>query len=413
MSSSETGTGVLKPDDAAEASDSHEAESVLSGSTDPNDPLLTPAATRQLVFWTSGLLVFGLFLSLFSSILLPFIAGMVLAYLLDPVADRLESIGASRLVATFVILLVFVICFVVALLVVVPVLSNQLATFIERLPGYVTLLQSQLTQIEMPWLRKLVGEGADNLRENLDELLTQGAGFMSTLVASIWNSGKALINVISLLVITPIVAFYLLLDFDRMVARIDSWLPRDHKADIEEIASDINGAIAGFVRGQGSVCLILGIFYAVGLSLAGLNFGLLIGMFAGLISFVPFVGSIVGLILSVGVALVQFWPDYLWIGMIAGIFFLGQFLEGNVLQPKLVGDSVGLHPVWLMFSLSAFGVLLGFTGLLIAVPVAAAIGVLVRFALRKYLASPLYLGHKPDAAANPYASGSADKPDTL
>ncbi|MEL6735335.1 MAG: AI-2E family transporter [Pseudomonadota bacterium] len=413
MSSSETGTGVLKPDDAAEASDSHEAESVLSGSTDPNDPLLTPAATRQLVFWTSGLLVFGLFLSLFSSILLPFIAGMVLAYLLDPVADRLESIGASRLVATFVILLVFVICFVVALLVVVPVLSNQLATFIERLPGYVTLLQSQLTQIEMPWLRKLVGEGADNLRENLDELLTQGAGFMSTLVASIWNSGKALINVISLLVITPIVAFYLLLDFDRMVARIDSWLPRDHKADIEEIASDINGAIAGFVRGQGSVCLILGIFYAVGLSLAGLNFGLLIGMFAGLISFVPFVGSIVGLILSVGVALVQFWPDYLWIGMIAGIFFLGQFLEGNILQPKLVGDSVGLHPVWLMFSLSAFGVLLGFTGLLIAVPVAAAIGVLVRFALRKYLASPLYLGHKPDAAANPHASASAGKPDTL
>jgi len=376
--------------------------SVMLGSTDPDAPLFSPATKRQIVFWSATLTVFVLFMSVFSSILLPFIAGMVVAYLLDPVADKLEGLGASRLFATFVILLVFVICFVVALLVVVPVLSNQLASFIEKLPGYIKLLQAQLTQIEMPWLRKLVGEGADNVRQNLDELLKQGAGFMTTLLSSIWNSGKAVINILSLLVITPIVAFYLLLDFDRMVARIDSWLPRDHKADIEDIAADINGAIAGFVRGQGSVCLILGLFYAIALSLAGLNFGLLIGMFAGLISFIPFVGSIVGLILSVGVALVQFWPDYIWIGMISGIFFLGQFLEGNILQPKLVGESVGLHPVWLMFSLSAFGVLMGFTGLLIAVPVAAAIGVLVRFALRKYLTSPLYLGHSPDAASNPH-----------
>ncbi|MEL6966557.1 MAG: AI-2E family transporter [Pseudomonadota bacterium] len=397
-----------KPNDATALPEEYDGESVLFGSSDPSDPLLSPTATRQLIFWTSGLVVTGLFLSIFSSILLPYIAGMVLAYLLDPVADRLEAWGASRLVATLVILLMFLVVFVIALLVVVPVLSNQLAGFIERMPGYVKLLQARLTEIEVPWLRRLVGEGADNVRENLDKLLSQGAGFLTTLLSSIWNSGKALINVISLLVITPIVAFYLLLDFDRMVARIDSWLPRDHKSDIESIASDINEAIAGFVRGQGSVCLILGIFYAVGLSLAGLNFGLLIGMFAGLISFIPFVGSIVGLILSLGVALVQFWPDYLWIALIAGIFFLGQFLEGNILQPKLVGGSVGLHPVWLMFSLSAFGVLLGFTGLLIAVPVAAAIGVLVRFALRKYLASELYTGHSPDAAPNPFTSSPAD-----
>ena len=179
-----------------------------------------------------------------------------------------------------------------------------------------------------------------------------------------------------------------------MVARIDGWLPRDHKPELEQIAGDINSAIAGFVRGQGAVCLMLGSFYAVGLTLAELNFGLLIGMLAGLISFIPFVGSIIGLVLALAVALVQFWPDYTWILLIAGIFFVGQFIEGNILQPKLVGESVGLHPVWLMFSLSAFGVLMGFTGLLIAVPVAAAIGVLVRYALAKYLKSPLYLGHK-------------------
>jgi predicted PurR-regulated permease PerM len=202
-----------------------------------------------------------------------------------------------------------------------------------------------------------------------------------------------LVDVLSLFVITPIVAFYLLLDWDRMVERVDSWLPRDHKSDLESISSDINKAIAGFVRGQGSVCFILGSFYAVGLTLAGLNFGLLIGMFAGLVSFIPFVGSLIGLVIAVGVALVQFWPDFWWVLLIIIIFAVGQFFEGNILQPKLVGESVGLHPVWLMFSLSAFGVLMGFTGLLIAVPVAAAIGVLVRFALAKYLQSDFYLGH--------------------
>lgn len=197
---------------------------------------------------------------------------------------------------------------------------------------------------------------------------------------------------ISLFVITPIVAFYLLLDWDKMVARIDSWLPRDHKSDLEEIAGDVNNAIAGFVRGQGTVCLLLGSFYAVALTLAGLNFGLLIGMISGLISFIPFVGSLIGAVLAIGVALVQFWPDYTWIALIVGIFALGQFIEGNILQPKLVGESVGLHPVWLMFALSAFGVMMGFTGLLIAVPVAAAIGVLVRYALDKYLNSAFYRG---------------------
>lgn len=266
--------------------------------------------------------------------------------------------------------------------------------FIGRIPDYVTRLQAVFADSESTWLRTLIGESASNIKENLDSILQQGASWLSTLLGSLWNSGKALLDVISLFVITPIVAFYLLLDWDRMIATVDGWLPRDHRQEVETIAKDINLAIAGFVRGQGTVCLILGSFYGISLTLVGLNFGLLIGLFAGVISFIPFVGSIIGLILAVGVALVQFWPDYLWIILIFAIFALGQFVEGNILQPKLVGKSVGLHPVWLMFALSAFGVLLGFTGLLIAVPVAAAIGVLVRYALGKYLKSPFYLGHQ-------------------
>ena len=357
--------------------------------------LFPVAIRRQIIFWLIALAVFVLLLWLFRSILLPFVAGMALAYLLDPVADKLESWGASRLLATALILLVFLVLFAVVLILLVPVLSNQASGFLERLPSYVTRLQGVLADSNSTWLHQLIGEGASNIRQNLDQLLQQGAGWLAKLLGSIWNSGKALIDVLSLLVITPIVAFYLLLDWDHMVERIDSWLPRDHKPTILEIGGDINKAIAGFIRGQGSVCVILGLFYAIALTLTGLNFGLLIGMFAGLISFIPFVGSILGFVLAIGVALVQFWPDYTWIGLIGGIFVLGQFIEGNILQPKLVGESVGLHPVWLMFALTAFGSLMGFTGLLIAVPAAAAVGVLVRFALKKYLASDYFKGNDP------------------
>ncbi len=208
----------------------------------------------------------------------------------------------------------------------------------------------------------------------------------------------ALVNVISLLIVTPVVAFYMLLDWDKMVAKVDTWLPRIYQPTIRLIVSDINKATAGFVRGQGTLCLILGLFYGLSLTLVGLNFGLLFGLIAGLISFIPYIGSITGLVISIGVALVQFWPDWIPVTIIAGIFVVGQFVEGNILQPKLVGKSVGLHPVWLMFALFAFGSLFGFTGLLIAVPAAAAVGVIVRFGLKQYLESTNYKGPiKPQA----------------
>jgi predicted PurR-regulated permease PerM len=202
----------------------------------------------------------------------------------------------------------------------------------------------------------------------------------------------ALVSVVSLFVVTPVVAFYMLLDWDRMVAVIDSWVPRDHVGTVRAIARDINTATAGFVRGQGTLCLVLGAMYATGLTLTGLNFAILIGLFAGLISFIPYVGSLTGLVLAVGVAFVQFWPDWTMIVAVAVVFFIGQFIEGNILQPRLVGKSVGLHPVWLMFALFAFGALFGFVGLLIAVPASAAVAVLVRFAIARYLESPLYKG---------------------
>ncbi|WP_439272845.1 AI-2E family transporter [Pseudochrobactrum sp. HB0163] len=348
------------------------------------------AMRKQAMFWVIATLLLVVFLIVFSSILLPFVAGIALAYFLDPVADRLERFGMSRFVATVAILIAFVLVLVLGLIIIVPILVTQLAEFIAKFPGYFTQLQSLVAHQDSEWLKKYLGMNSTVIQDNLSGFLKQGASFLSSLLQSLWNSGKSLIDLAGLFVVTPVVAFYMLLDWDRMVSSIDSWIPRDHLKSVRQIAQEMNASVAGFIRGQGTLCLILGTYYAIGLTLTGLNFGLLIGLFAGLISFIPYVGSIVGLVLAVGVALVQFWPDWIMVCIVAVVFFVGQFIEGNILQPKLVGSSVGLHPVWLMFALFAFGALFGFTGMLIAVPAAAAVGVLVRFALHRYLDSPMY-----------------------
>ncbi|RWQ02068.1 AI-2E family transporter [Mesorhizobium sp.] len=351
---------------------------------------------RQIRFWLISAIILAIFLYVFSGILLPFVAGMVLAYFLDPVADRLQRLGLSRLMATIVILFAFIVVLVLAFVILIPVLASQMADFASKLPEYLTRLQSLITSFDPRWLEAQFGVDANGLREGLNSLLTSGFGLLTTVFTSIWSSGVALVSVVSLFVVTPVVAFYMLLDWDRMVTIVDSWVPRDYVQTVRAIANDINTATAGFVRGQGTLCLVLGAMYATGLTLTGLNFGILIGLFAGLISFIPYVGSLTGLVLAVGVAFVQFWPDWTMVAAVAGVFFVGQFIEGNILQPRLVGKSVGLHPVWLMFSLFAFGALFGFVGLLIAVPASAAVAVLVRFAIARYLESPLYKGHNTE-----------------
>ena len=354
---------------------------------------ITQLFKRQIIFWAGAVVAFGLFLYVFSAILLPFVVGMTLAYFLDPVADRLEKLGLSRFVATLFILVSFIVVFVLALMIFLPILFSQFTDFANKMPGYIAQLQSLIASQNAEWIKSVIGVDASVIKNGLGSLLSQGAGFVSTLIQSIWSSSKTLIDIGGLFIVTPVVAFYTLYDWDNMVAKVDSWIPRDHVVTIRSIFTDINTAIAGFVRGQGTLCIILGLLYAAGLTVTGLNFALLIGLFAGLISFIPYVGSLVGLILALGVAIVQFWPDWLMVGAVALVFVIGQFIEGNILQPKLVGESVGLHPVWLMFALFAFGALFGFVGLMVAVPAAAAVGVLVRFAISRYLASPLYRGH--------------------
>jgi len=348
--------------------------------------------TRQMIFWMLTLVAGVVALWILREILLPFVAGMALAYLLDPLANRLERIGVSRVIASLVIIGAFVLLFVALILIFVPLLTGQLAAFVERLPAYVQRLQALAMDPNREWLRKILGDGVADVQ--VSDLVKQGAGWISTFLKSLWSGGQALLSIFSLIVVTPVVAFYLLSDWNRMVATVDNWIPLQHRDTVHALAHEMDDAIASFVRGQTAVCLILGSFYALSLTVAGLSFGLLIGLLSGVITFIPYVGSMTGLVVAAGVAIAQFWPEYTPILIVLGIFYVGQFLEGYVLAPKLVGESIGLHPVWLMFALFAFGYLFGFVGLLIAVPLAAVIGVLVRFALKQYLASPFYTGEQ-------------------
>ncbi|HEY4142839.1 MAG TPA: AI-2E family transporter, partial [Pseudolabrys sp.] len=291
------------------------------------------------------------------------------------------------------IITLVVLAFVIVILLVAPLLANQLWSFIANIPGYVTKLQTLLADQSTPWMQKLAGAGFSP-DKSISELATQGVGWLTTFLKSLWSGGRALVSLFSLIVVTPVVAFYLIYDWHHMIKTVDGWVPVRQRTTVRQLAREVDAAIAGFVRGQSAVCLILGSFYAIALTLSGLNFGLLIGLISGLITFIPYVGSMTGLILAIGVAVAQFWPEYTSILIVLGIFLVGQFLEGNVLAPKLVGESVGLHPVWLIFALLAFGYLFGFVGLLVAVPLAATIGVLARFALRRYLESSLYTGEK-------------------
>lgn len=356
---------------------------------------------RQVLFWSLAAVGVILFIWLFRGILLPFVLGMVMAYFLDPIADWLVRRGFSRLTASITILIMFLILIALVLLVLVPVIGGQVAGFVARLPQYLGRLQELADDLRKGPLSRFIENDQQSVQQDFQSVVRQLSGFVTSLVASLWTSSLAVVNFLSLFVVTPVVAFYLLLDWDRMIEKIDALVPRQHVGTVRRLAREIDRSVAGFVRGQGSVCLILGTYYAVGLTLVGLNFGLLIGFFAGLISFVPYVGSAVGLVIALGVALVQFSPDWVWVAAAAGVFFSGQFIEGNILQPKLVGASVGLHPVWLMFALFAFGAVFGFVGLLIAVPAAAAVGVLVRFALQKYLESEMYFGRELAATPQP------------
>ena len=349
------------------------------------------SAQKQALFWLVAAVLFIAVLSLFKEILLPFITGLAIAYFLDPLVDYLERRGVSRALGATIILGGFMVVVVAGLWVLMPILQAQLVGLVTGLPAVFESLRQGVSGILDSLSAHIDEQDMAEGQQALLGLTSLAMGWFFDLLGSAWQSGLAVFNLIGLLVVTPVVAWYLLRDWDHLVEKINSWLPRDHLPEIKKQFGLIDQAIAGFVRGQATVCLIMGATYALALEIVGLEHGLVVGLIAGLISFVPYIGSIVGLLLSVGLAYVQFGESTM-ILLVAAVFFIGQAIEGNFLTPKLVGGRVGLHAVWVVFALLAGGSLFGLVGMLLAVPVAAVIGVLSRFLLQRYLSSRIYLG---------------------
>jgi predicted PurR-regulated permease PerM len=344
---------------------------------------------RRLILWLLVFAALVTFIYILRGALFPFVAGMAVAYLLDPVADWLERLGVPRSVASLLIVLVFILVLVIILVVLVPILIEQVMDLVARAPAYIESLRREA----MPILRKIRANLTPGQAAQVDEAIRSHAGdvigWIGTILRSIVSGGAALLGILGLVIIMPFVAFYMIRDWDRLVAHIDSLLPKKGGDTIRVLAREIDDRLSGFVRGQALVCLLLGVWYATGLTLVGLDFGLLLGVTAGILSIIPYLGNIVGLGTSLLLAIAQF-DSWTRVVLVAAVFVSGQVIEGNFVTPKIVGDRVGLHPIWLLFAVTAGGALLGITGALLAIPIAATLGVLIRFAVQRYRESPLY-----------------------
>jgi predicted PurR-regulated permease PerM len=367
-----------------------------------NAPIVLPQATRAQRIGAVIALVVGtwLALQLFASVLLPFVAAAGIAYGLDPPTTRLVRLGMPRGVAALLMLLALIAAALLFALLLYPLILAQIGILFSRVPQYVLLVQSWANQ-QIAHLQESFGH--DVVNDKLRDLVSSQAGSMLSFVAGavsrVIGGGFALFNVLTLLIVTPVVAFYLLRDWPRLIAMIDSWLPRRYADVIRAQAREVDRILSAWVRGQALCCLLLAAYYIVALSMAGLDLGLLVGLAAGLLSFIPYVGSITGGVTAIGLALAQF-PSWHSVIVIAGILVVGQILEGYVIYPRFLGDRVELSAVWVIFALFAGGAAFGFLGVMLAVPVAATIGVLCRFWLRRYLSSRLYLD-----PPNPLAGG--------
>jgi predicted PurR-regulated permease PerM len=346
-------------------------------------------AQRNTWFWLVGFALFFMALWLLSAILLPFVAGIAIAYFLNPLVNRVEGLRVPRGLAAFVVLLLFLLLLVLVIMLVVPILESQVLDLVSNLPNLLKEARREVEALMQMAQERLTPEDFAKLREAVGGKLADMFAMLGNVFRNLVTGGLAIANLLSLIFVTPVVSFFLLRDWNRILARLDGWLPRAQAATIREQAARIDEILSAYLRGQLSVCIVLGIYYAAGLSLLGLNFGAVIGLLVGILAFIPYVGFAIGFILAMLLALTQF-ADHQQVLYVALLFAAGMLLEGNVLTPRLVGKRVQLHPVWIVFALLSFGTLLGLLGVLIAVPMAAVIGVLVRFGLSRYLASPLY-----------------------
>jgi len=365
----------------------------LPAQSEPGPPHSTRGQRMALL---AGLLIVVLLaLQLFVGILLPFVMAAGIAYFLDPLATRLTRVGMPRGSAALLLVTGLLAAGLLFALLLYPLILSQLGILISRVPAYVAALRDWAGEVIAHLQQRLGSEYVDShLRDLVSGQAGSMLGFLAGALTRIVGGGFAIFNVLSLLVVTPVVAFYLLRDWPGVIRRVDGWLPRRYEGVLRAQAVEVDRILSAWLRGQALCCVVLALFYALALQLVGLDLGLIVGISAGVLSFIPYVGSITGGVTSIGLAFAQF-PSWMGVAEVAAVFVAGQVLEGYVIYPRFLGDRVELHAVWVIFALFAGGAVFGFLGVLLAVPVAAVIGVLARFWLRRYLASPLYLDPPP------------------
>ncbi len=367
---------------------------------------MSPRAYR-LLFWLGLVLLAIVALGLVQPILMPFATGFAIAYVLAPPVTRIEAWGVRRSLASLCVLAVFLLGLALIMLILVPLIQGQIVQLITRVPNLVRALQDQLGQLILLLQEHLPAEDVSKVRDVLNAKLAEAMTWLAGLVQGMITSSLAILNILSLVVVTPIVTFFLLRDWEKMVAQIDSYLPRQSLETVRGQVRLVSDTLVGFVHGQALICLILAIYYSVALTLAGLASGIALGLLIGILGIIPLLGVTTGFILAIGLAASQF-GTFSAILTVCGIFVVGQLAEANVLTPKLLGDRVHLHPVWVIFALFAGGTLYGFVGVLVAVPAAAVIGVLARFALSSYRRSSLYDAHPSESEGTGEGNGESE-----
>jgi predicted PurR-regulated permease PerM len=332
------------------------------------------------------------FFRLFSSILLPFVMAAGLAYFLDPAVSHLERLGIRRSVGALLLIATFLLVAAVFVLLLYPVISDQATALFQNLPAYFTTAQKDFAHL-VNALQRRIGSGvvSAKLRDLAANQADAIVSFAGNAAGNIIGSGMAVVNVLSLVIVTPIVTFYLLRDWPGIMRQAETWLPRPYAQTIGAQAVEVNRVLSAWIRGQAICCLFLAALYALGLTLVGLDLGLIVGLLSGLLSFIPYAGTLFGGITAILLSLNQ---NQGWDGVFAvlAVFGTAQFINDYVIQPRFLGDKLGLPAVWVIFALFAGGSAFGFLGIMMAVPVTAVLGALGRFWLRRYLASPLYLG---------------------
>src|SRR6185437_12735026 len=345
--------------------------------------------SRQALFWLLALALFFLLLHLLSGMLLPFVAGFGIAYLLAPLVAWLARRKVPRSLASVAVLLLFILVLVTVIVLIVPVLELQAVQLVRAAPALAAFAREEAQHLLDLAQKELPPDQIEKARDMIGSWTGAALGWIAGLLQALLTRSLAIANLLALLLITPLVAFFMLRDWPTIVAKCDELLPRAYADTIRTQMCLVDATISGYIHGQALVSLIVGVYYAVALSIVGLNFAFILAIVVGILSFIPFVGEAVGVLLALGLAAMQ-WGTWGKLTVVAVIFVVGHLLASDFLQPKLIGSRVHLHQVWVIFALLAFGELFGFLGVLLALPAAAVTGVVVRFALSRYRQSSLY-----------------------